>query len=517
MDEILQQIAFVNAMNDAWSSVNDSALRVLKSIDHAVDVTIAKIEKLTEVVNRLSISIRYHNTSSKLVNTFSVENPIQRNTAATSKQSYSLAESETKQGTTRSTEQENERPEAVSVGKNSLTIANTLVGLAEVGKFLPEKYRGITESIKLASSLSDGKEGIEGFNKKPTLYGEVTNELKTTHAVTEILKLGNFLPGPFRSAAKVVGQIYGTTELNDGVNGLVGNETEGSKLQRNIDTFTNLGSGVVDLFGDEITAMITGIEGESVMGIAEVVAAIGAEIPGPGWVVAATALAAAGAIALYKANSTTDPQDVHAKITNDGLSSFKISEGRNEYIKTGYTTPLPKPVPIDSKHPLYVDPYKISANAVDNTFVAHRGIIPTKPPAHRPLSLTKIFSQAAYDYGRTNGRPAFDKIVNGYVGSVSDINTSYSANKFFMPVRKRLVDAEEKQDAIAKGNRMKQILSSKNRQDQIVTSPTVNLTINGPLINNFSIHTKNINEAYDKVKEEVTKVLIDMFHHKIAV
>jgi|GEM_PF-7067009 len=437
MDEILQQIAFVNQMNEVWRSVNDTAIKVLTTIDKAVDVTTTKINAITQAISSLSTHILSY-----------TQGPVATTNAASPSAS-------------------------ANVDKTSDTTKKT-----EKKSFLET-----SESI-----LKSGKDVVE-----------------MTKMITEHMpKLGKFSKG-LEKLGKIIEFGEKGIDLGKNVTSLVGE---------------SIGPGIVE----GVTSLMGGLD------IAAIVegAATAALATGPvGWAIGGTVMAVGAGAAWWMAKKNSDEKKrqaeaatINANIQSDdeALRFNGDQKKQAHYVKYGapsapvigtgaITAEMLKNVNIG---PRYTPPMANMLKHNDESSHLKNIVIP-KPEAPFAHQRQMLISGLSQYYDKVS-KGKFDTFASNFVGTATTPALHNFANGLMIDVRQKKVDELIAKDKAAQGR-----AKHDSSVNMVSGQPSaINLTINGPLINNFSIHTKNINEAYDKVKEEVTKVLVDMFHHKIA-
>jgi len=160
MDEILQQVAFANQLNEAWKTVNNTASFVLKSIDDVVDITISKIKKLADAISNSTVPAQQNTQVVQAYpNVASGNGKVQENISATTKNSV--------------VSQTDEKKSTIEIAETSVKMSKDAVGMVKmVTDSVPGLEKWSNGLEKLNKALEFGEKGIDFAKKFKGLAGE---------------------------------------------------------------------------------------------------------------------------------------------------------------------------------------------------------------------------------------------------------------------------------------------------------------------------------------------------------
>ncbi|MDR3681544.1 MAG: hypothetical protein P4L41_16370 [Flavipsychrobacter sp.] len=388
--------------------------------------------------------------------------------------------------------------------KEGIKVANTLGDLSQKLKYIPA-LKGIKAMLTIANSSNEIIDGIGAQGKDKSDLEKYKGEVSVVANSAEILETLELLPGPLKRVARFFKVLNGYNEVSDGVEKLGGNES--STIRKSIDGVTDIVSGALDIFGDGIGSLITragaSIAAEAPLEIAEGIALGTAEIPVVGWGIGAAALAVGGVATWYMSKKEQEEKEAHKYDGDKGLNSFANEDPGKVY------KPAPSPNFFTSPtKQIALTPNRLNtlAPVIDNTY--------NKPLPKMPLLTANAkYNQAIIaglvKLGTSKGKGDFDDFANSMISQAQGtpsllkyVNKTVSTAGGTL-VRNSISDKKARQEILAKQNA--------SLQRQSPSSGTI-ININTPLIGSFNISAKNMNESYDKVKQEILQVLLEVFN-----
>jgi hypothetical protein len=344
-----------------------------------------------------------------------------------------------------------------------------------------------------------------------TNNGVTTNSIAQTNTITntETKERGNAIDTTekmVKTGKDVIGMAKMVTsefpqfeKLNKGIEGIAKVFEFGEKGIGVVKNFIGLmGTGAVE----ESAAAIAG--GLDIAAIIEVVSAIAIATGPVGWAIGGAALAAGGAAAWYMSSKEKEKYQYSG---NKGLGSF--ANAGDDYIAKGKQWTIPSFLAPNKKDgsPNTLTPFSPPVSTVDKTYVKSPVIIPAQVDA--VTIFKRGVQQGLLNLGTSKAKDAFDN-YSLQLSAMADYDPRAAGyiSSVLKQARQKLVNTDNanlkaKQQLIAK--------QYVNQQGQL-SSPGTTININTPLIGTFNIQTKNMNESYDKVKQEILQVLLEVFN-----